>query len=280
MSLIFERLNTIHAEYELPTWNDGVDLTEGLFGLSWFVVLGCSWTVLLEYAPIAYSSMMIDGFPRFSYYVVFITHSTFITLSFWGFYNNPTKEYLESNWVSEPVSTASPGRFADGIAILCLIGNLAKDFPTMGSNPDIMLHHVACIGSSALMIYLQPPGVPIFIITTACLEFGSVIYGLARLCYNSKLVALIYAVLFTLSNIAGLVGGTMFVMLPDPEHTGTLVFKYVVYIITVGLCILRQLDMHKTVKGVFAGTPAFPIDFPEGHPDAPPAGKDETKKSI
>lgn len=30
MSLIFERLNTIHAEYELPTWNDGVDLTEGL----------------------------------------------------------------------------------------------------------------------------------------------------------------------------------------------------------------------------------------------------------
>jgi len=69
-------------------------------------------------------------------------------------------------------------------------------------------------------------------------------------------------------------------MLPDPEHTGTLVFKYVVYIITVGLCILRQLDMHKTVKGVFAGTPAFPIDFPEGHPDAPPAGKDETKKSI
>ncbi len=42
----------------------------------------CICTPLLnrEYAPIAYSSMMIDGFPRFSYYVVFITHSTFITL--------------------------------------------------------------------------------------------------------------------------------------------------------------------------------------------------------
>ncbi len=44
-------------------------------------------------------------------------------------------------------------------------------------------------------------------------------YGLARLYYNSKLVALIYAVLFTLSDIAGLVGGTMFVVRSFALHT-------------------------------------------------------------
>ena len=90
---------------------------------------------------------------------------------------------------------------------------------------------------------------------------------MARLCYTSTAVAVLYAVFFTFSNLAGLVGGTMFVLLPDPADTATLVFKYVVYIITIGLCAMRQLDMQKTVKGTFAGTPTFPIIFPEGHPE-------------
>ena len=48
---------------------------------------------------------------------------------------------------------------------------------------------------------------------------------------------------------------------------------------TSGLCIMRQLDMHKTVKGTFAGTPTFPIVFPEGHPDFKGEQKTDGKKS-
>ena len=30
LPVVFERLNVLHAEQDLPTWNDGVDLTEAL----------------------------------------------------------------------------------------------------------------------------------------------------------------------------------------------------------------------------------------------------------
>jgi len=275
-------LNELHAERDLPTWGDGVDLTEALIGVVWFGMLGYSSNVLMEYAPVQFSRMMIDGCPKYSFYVPCITHTIFITLSFWGYYNAPTQEYLEAEWASDSIKAVpQQARFPDGIAILCLIGNLVKDLPLMlgGGNTDIWLHHIACAGSAALMLYLQPPGIPIFIITTACLEFGSIWYNLARLFYKSTVVASLYAFFFSLSNLAGLVGGTMFVMLPDPTDTATLVFKYVVYVINIGLCIMRQLDMHKTVKGTFAGTPTFPIVFPEGHPDFKGEQKTDGKKS-
>jgi len=138
-------------------------------------------------------------------------------------------EWFEASWDSYP-SMKYEWSF-----IYCLSGYLLKDFFV---EMDFMLyvHHFVCLAGTISWIFITHKGISYFIVYTVVLELGSLSYNLWTLSKQSKLMAIAYVMIMTVSNTLAIAILIRFCLLSEPP----VFLKTVFLAATIGLTVMRE----------------------------------------